>query len=161
MKSLRGKPRSIMFLGFNSLLSQQAAGNLTQERLKENTMNLSEYFEMTKGVGVLSTADSDGRVDAAIYARPHFVDDGTLAFIMRDRLTHHNLQSNPYATYLFKEDGVGYHGKRLFMSKVREEQNSELLESLRRRKAAYGNDEDRFLVFFKLDKERPLVGDVK
>jgi hypothetical protein len=24
-----------MFLGFNSLLSQQAAGNLTQERLKE------------------------------------------------------------------------------------------------------------------------------
>ena len=36
MKSLRGKPRSIMFLGFNSLLSQQAAGNLTQERLKIN-----------------------------------------------------------------------------------------------------------------------------
>jgi len=34
MKSLRRKPRSIMFLGFNSLLSQQAAGNLTQERLK-------------------------------------------------------------------------------------------------------------------------------
>ena len=34
MKSLRGKPPSIMFLSFNSLLSQQAAGNLTQERLK-------------------------------------------------------------------------------------------------------------------------------
>jgi len=33
MKALRGKPRSIMLLGFNSLLSQQAAGNLTQERL--------------------------------------------------------------------------------------------------------------------------------
>ncbi|MEE4607119.1 MAG: hypothetical protein V2J65_37995, partial [Desulfobacteraceae bacterium] len=32
MKSLRGKPRSILFLGFNSLLSQQAAGNLTRER---------------------------------------------------------------------------------------------------------------------------------
>ena len=31
MKSLRGKPRSILFLG---LLSQQAAGNLSQERLK-------------------------------------------------------------------------------------------------------------------------------
>ena len=124
-------------------------------------MSLSEYFETTKGTGVLSTADSDGRVDAAIYARPHFLEDGTMAFIMRDRLTHHNLQSNPYATYLFKEDGPGYHGKRLFMSKVREEQNSELLESLRRRKTEYGNGEDRFLVFFKLDKERPLVGDGK
>ena len=33
-KSLRGKPRSIVFFGFKSLLSQQAAGNLTQEKLK-------------------------------------------------------------------------------------------------------------------------------
>jgi hypothetical protein len=124
-------------------------------------MNLSEYFKTTKGIGVLSTADSDGKVDSAIYARPHFMDDGTMAFIMRDRLTHHNLQSNPHASYLFKEDGAGYRGKRLFMSKVREEQNSELLESLRRRKTEYGNGEDRFLVFFKLDNERPLVGDGK
>ena len=34
MKSLRGKPQCIMFLGLYSLLSQQAMGNLTQERLK-------------------------------------------------------------------------------------------------------------------------------
>ena len=124
-------------------------------------MSLREYFENTNGVGIMSTADRDGRVDAAIYARPHFVDDGTMAFIMRDRLTRHNLQSNPHATYLFKEEGSGYRGKRLFMSKVREEQNSELLASLRRRKTAYGNGEDRFLVFFKFDKEMPLVGDGK
>ena len=81
-----------------------------------------------------------------------------MAFIMRDRLSHHNLQSNPHATYLFKEEGSGYRGKRLYMSKVREEENTELLDSLRRRKTAYGNGEDRFLVFFKLDKQLPLVG---
>jgi len=122
-------------------------------------MKLDEYFDLEKGVGVLSTADVEGNVDAAIYARPHFMDDGTLAFIMRDRLSHHNLQSNPRATYLFKEDGSGYKGKRLFLSRVREEQNTELLESLRRRKSAYGNGDNRFLVFFKLDKTLPLVGD--
>jgi hypothetical protein len=124
-------------------------------------MDLKDYFSATKGFGVLSTADSEGRVDAAVYGRPHFMEDGTMAFIMRDRLTHHNLQSNPHATYLFKEEGSGYRGKRLFMSKLREEENTELLESLRRRKAAYGNCEDRYLVFFKLDKELPLVGDGK
>ena len=124
-------------------------------------MNLKEYFNSTKGLGILSTADSDGKVDAAVYARPHFMDDGTVALIMRDRLSHHNLQSNPHATYLFKEDGPGYKGKRLFMTKVKEEQNTELLESLRRRKSSYGNGEDRFLVFFKLDKQLPLVGDGK
>ena len=122
-------------------------------------MKLDEYFNQKKGLGVLSTADSVGNVDAAIYARPHFMDDGTLAFIMRDRLSHHNLQSNPNATYLFKEDAAGFKGKRLFLTRVREEQNTELLESLRRRKSTYGNGEDRFLVFFKLDKTLPLVGD--
>ena len=121
-------------------------------------MNLKQYFENTKGLGILSTADSSGKVDAAVYARPHFMDDGTLALIMRDRLSHYNLQSNPHATYLFKEEGSGYNGKRLFMTKVREEQNSELLESLRRRRSAYGRGEERFLVFFELDKELPLVG---
>jgi len=122
-------------------------------------MTLTEYFDTKKGVGVLSTADRDGKVDAAIYARPHFMDDGTLAFIMRNRLSRHNLQSNPHAAFLFKEDGKGYQGKRLFLTRVREEQNTELLDSLRRRKSAYGNGEDRFLVFFKLDRELPLVGD--
>jgi hypothetical protein len=51
-------------------------------------MTLKDYFESVKGRGVLATADADGRVDAAIYATPHFIDDETIAFIMRDRLTN-------------------------------------------------------------------------
>jgi hypothetical protein len=86
------------------------------------------------------------------------MEDGTIAMIMRDRLTHHNLQSNPHATYLFMEDGPGYKGKRLFLTKVREEQDSELLYSLRRRQYKDDKEEARFLVFFKLEKELPLVG---
>jgi hypothetical protein len=121
-------------------------------------MELKQYFENTEGVGVLATADADGQVDAAIYARPHFMEDGTLAIIMRDRLTHHNLQSNPRATFLFIEDGPGYKGKRLFMTKLREEQDTELLDSLRRRQYLDERDEAKFLAFFKLDKELPLVG---
>jgi hypothetical protein len=42
--------------------------------------NLKEYFESTKGSGVLASADSSGKVDAAIYSRPHFVEEGSLAF---------------------------------------------------------------------------------
>ena len=121
-------------------------------------MELKEYFNDTKGVGILATADGEGKVDAAIYARPHFMEDGTLAFIMRDRLTHHNLQSNSHATFLFIEDGPGYKGKRLFMTKVREEEETELLYSLRRRQYPDDKQEVKFLVFFKLDKELPLVG---
>ena len=122
-------------------------------------MELKDYFESTKGVGVMATADADGKVDAAIYARPHFMEDGTLAFIMRDRLTHHNLQSNRHATFLFIEDGPGYKGKRLFLTKLREEENSELLQSLRRKQYPDDKEEPKFLIFFELNKELPLVGD--
>jgi hypothetical protein len=124
-------------------------------------MNLHEYFESKTGIGVLSTADAQGRVDSAIYARPHVMDDGLLAFIMTERLTHQNIQSNPHAVYLFKENGPGWTGKRLFLTKVREEQDTELLQSLRRRK--YSPEEEAemkplHLVFFQIDNERPLVG---
>jgi hypothetical protein len=77
-------------------------------------MTLKEYLHSVSGKGVLSTADADGKVDAAIYSKPHMLEDDTLAFIMRDHLTHHNLGSNPYATYLFIEDGPRYNGIRLF-----------------------------------------------
>ena len=96
-------------------------------------MDMKAYFENTQGVGVLSTADRDGKVDAAIYARPHVMEDGSLAFIMRDRLTHSNIRANPHAAYLFMEKSPGYRGKRLFLTKLREEEDSELLRSLRRR----------------------------
>ena len=122
-------------------------------------MELREYFEKNEGRAILSTADGDGKVDAAVYARPHFLDEDTIALIMRDRLTHHNLQSNSHACYLFMEKGPGYKGKRLFLTKVREEQDTELLQSLRRRQYLNEKDEAKFLVFFKVDKVLPLVGD--
>lgn len=124
-------------------------------------MELKDYFENVKGLGVMATADRNGRVNAAVYSRPHFMEDGSLAFIMRDRLTHENIKSNPHASFLFKEDGQGYNGKRLYLSKIREEKNAALIDSLSRR--SYSDDrkskEPRFLVFFKLDKELPLIGD--
>jgi len=124
-------------------------------------MDLAHYFESMKGKGILATADDQGRVDAAVYARPHIIDKDTIAFIMPDRLTHHNLQSNIHAAYLFLEDGPGYKGIRLFLSKIREEEDSELLQSIRRRKYATekgGEEKSRYLVFFKVDKTLPLIG---
>ena len=125
-------------------------------------MTLSEYFEKTKGTGVLATADASGQVDAAVYARPHFLDDHTVAFVMADRLSHRNLQSNPHAAYLFIEHGEGYRGKRLQLTQVLEETDPKKIQALRRRPlpAECGYEsESRFLVHFRIDRVRPLVGD--
>ena len=77
---------------------------------------------------------------------------------MRDRLSHNNLASNPHAVYLFIEDGPGYTGKRLYMTRINEEKNSERIHTLKRRKSKSNTGEDMFLVFFELNHERPLVG---
>jgi len=124
-------------------------------------MDLKPYFEQTKGHGVLATADASGRVNLAIFARPHVMEDNSVAFIMPHRLTRNNLQSNPQAAYLFLEEGPGYKGKRLYLTKIREEQDTDLLYSLRRK--TYPADKEkqegpRFLVFFQVDQVLPVVG---
>ena len=125
-------------------------------------MKLGEYFENAKGRGVMATSDGTGNLTAAVYARPHFIDEENVAFIMADRLTHTNLQSNPHAVYLFMEWGEKYVGKRLYLSKTREEKDSVLIEKIRRRESCpvdEGYKEgNRFLVYFKIDKVLPLIG---
>jgi hypothetical protein len=125
-------------------------------------MKLSEYFEKKKGRGVIATSDTDGKVGIAVYARPHFIDEKTVAFIMADRLIHKNLESNPHAAYLFMESGERYIGKRLHLTKVKEEKNIELIDQIRRRESCpvYDKyrDKTRYLVYFHVDKVLPLIG---
>ena len=127
-------------------------------------MNLSEYFQDTKGIGVLATADAEGKVDVAVYSRPHFLGDGDeeVAFIMNDRLSHDNVDSNPHAAYLFIEETGGYVGQRLFLTKTREETDPEKIQSIKRRNLPPDCEEDaakkQFLVYFRVDGIRPLIG---
>jgi hypothetical protein len=125
-------------------------------------MSLSDYFENVQGLGILATADSDGKVDLAVYARPHVIDETTIAFIMRERLTRQNLKSNPRAAYMFVEQGEGYAGKRLYLTKIREETNTSMVEMFRKKQpeicASY-DDSNKYLVHFRIDNIRPLVGE--
>ncbi len=122
-------------------------------------MNLAEYFEKADGLGVLSTADESGQIDTAIYARPHVLDEKTVAFIMTDKKSHKNLQSNPHAAYLFKVNGNGYSGLRLYLTKKEEEKNTERTRSLiRRTEAPEMKDQDLYLVSFRVHKVLGLTG---
>ena len=122
-------------------------------------MGLTDYFETAEGTGILATADSDGNVDLAIYAIPHMVDDETVVLVMSDKLSHANLQTNPKVAYMFLEKAKGYQGKRLYLKKLREEDDPKLLQSIRRRKRY---DEEGEVVSGSsavYNKIRPLVGD--
>lgn len=121
-------------------------------------MKLSEYFEQTDGMGVLSTTDSNGNVDCAIYATPHVMDEETVAFIMRPRVSYYNIQQNSKAAYMFIEKGPGYKGKRLYLQRTHEEDDAAKINAMRRTEK--GGDADKAkLVYFKVIGARPLVGD--
>jgi hypothetical protein len=89
-------------------------------------MNLSELFS-NSGLGVMSTSSSDGRVNSAVYSRPHVIDETTLVWGMTDKRTHQNLSRNRHAAYLFKADGPGYSGVRLALEVIKSEQDGEML----------------------------------
>jgi len=124
-------------------------------------MSLAEYFENIKGLGVLATSDSEGNVDIAVYSRPYIIDEKTIALSMLEKRSYSNIQSNPNAAYMFVEEGQGYAGKRLHLTKTDEEKDEEKIKQIRKQhsKAKDYDEKVRHLIYFTVDKIRPLVGD--
>jgi hypothetical protein len=122
-------------------------------------MDLGVYFENIKGTGVLATSDSEGNVDAAVYAKPYIIDQQTIAFSMLRRMTYSNIQSNPKACFVFIEKGEGFKGYRLYLTKQKEETDPVKIKELKRRHNLIdlNLDEDKHLVYFKINWIRPLI----
>jgi hypothetical protein len=120
-------------------------------------MKLNEYFSDKDGLGIFSSANKNGEVNSAVYAKPHILDNGNVAFIMRDRLTHSNVTENPHASFLFIEHDKGFHGIRLKLEMVDEITDPEIIAMLSRRSKTEP-DEKRFLASFKIVKAMQLIG---
>jgi len=124
-------------------------------------MDLKHYFQTSNGFGILATADEEGHVDQALYARPHIVDDHSVIFVMGERLSHLNLKSNLFACYTFIEDAKAAKGKRLYLQKTHEESNIEMINQIIHDQPEIGHaqdDSEKFLVCFQVLRVRPLVG---
>ena len=122
-------------------------------------MNLNDYFSGKSGFGVISTSNNQGEVNSAVYAKPHIIDNNTIAFIMRDKLTRKNVNENPQAHYMFIEHNHGFHGVRLSLTMLEESQDQERIQAMSRRSSAGESDDaKRFLVTFTVNKSLMLVG---
>ncbi|MBW6508331.1 MAG: pyridoxamine 5'-phosphate oxidase family protein [Desulfuromonadales bacterium] len=124
-------------------------------------MTLNDYFTSTQGIGILSTADRQGNVTSAIYARPTVMVDGSVVFLMRERLTYQNICANPHATYLFIESGGGYQGTRLYLHKVAEIDDPQLARQMTRTSLTPEQDQEKgpkHLIRFNVDKSLALIG---
>lgn len=123
-------------------------------------MDLSATFQ-DYGIGVMATADRDGNVNTAVYARPHIVDDLTLVWGMTEGRTFRNLQQNPKAAYLFKNANPGFCGVRISLELLRTEEGGEILSQIRRKASevvapGVGNAVTH-AAWFRIGEARPLI----
>ena len=123
-------------------------------------MKLAELFP-TGGKGVIATASSAGVVNTAIYARPHIIDDETLAWGMTDSRSYGNLKENPHASYLYMAPVSGFSGWRLNLELVKIEDEGDLLETIRRSTKEIVGPEAAAMVkhvgYFRVTEIRPLI----
>lgn len=124
-------------------------------------MTLRDYFSKTAGLGILTTSNAEGDVNAAIYNKPAVADDDTLTFKMLSRQSYANLQSNPKAAFMFIEPGEGHQGARLYLTKVSEEENPEPAPTVKERypRVFKQGELHKHIVCFRVDRVRPLVDD--
>lgn len=120
-------------------------------------MSLKEFFENAKGTGILATSDANGNVDIALYAKPLVIDEKTIAFIMLNKLSYNNLQTNPKAAYMFLQEN--FQGKRLYLKKIKEDNDQNKINEMLRHK--YDDPEvlakEKALVYFEVEKEIPIL----
>lgn len=123
-------------------------------------MKLAELFP-AGGKGVIATAGADGTVNTAVYARPHIIDDETLAWGMTDGRSFANLKENPHASYLYMAPVSGFSGWRLTLALTRIEEGGELLETIRKSTAELVGPESGVAVkrvgYFRVTEIRPLI----
>lgn len=123
-------------------------------------MKLSELFKR-EGRGVIATSNTQGEVNVAVYAVPHFVDDETLAWGMTEGRTYKNVIDNPNAAYLYMYAGAGYSGARLSLKLKGIKNSGEMLDTIKARTREIVGPEAAAAVkhaaYFTVVEVRPLI----
>jgi hypothetical protein len=130
------------------------------EAKKEGIMKLAELFPAA-GKGVIATASAAGVVNTAVYARPHVIDDETLAWGMTDGRSYRNLKENPHASYLYMAPVSGFSGWRLNLELKEIEDSGDMLEKIRKSTSEIVGPEAGMMIrhvgYFRVTEVRPLI----
>ncbi|MDY0363061.1 MAG: hypothetical protein RBR08_16555 [Desulforegulaceae bacterium] len=144
-------------------------------------MNLNKFFKKYKVIGVLTAVNPDKESKSFNNATPYPMDDGSLAFIMKDKFPDkakttytfwtdtdpysitEDKDSAPYTYHFFNE---------IILTKIKQEENPDLIETLKNRthhrlnefriiltekKKDSKPDKEKFIVYFHIEEIFPPV----
>ena len=115
-------------------------------------------------IGVLATADKDGKPNVAYFGSPHLAEDGTLVMGMTDNRSVKNLEQNPLAVFFaISESPVTFQtpGSRLYLKVKAMEREGELIDNVKAAIAQHAGPEAAKMittgVAFEVTEVRPMV----
>ena len=113
------------------------------------------------GRGVIATSDSSGNVNTAVYAKPHIVDEKTVAWGVTEGRTWACVKENPHASYLYMNPGPGYSGVRLKLSLKEFLEGGDMLETVKKHTAEIVSpavaEAVTHVAYFTVKEIRPLI----
>jgi hypothetical protein len=95
---------------------------------------LVEYFNKRPRIGTLSTANNEGKVNAAVFGTPLMADEKTVIMGLGKNRTFANLQENRHAVFMIMEPGetaADWKGVRIYVQMTDCQTSGERLEEVK------------------------------
>lgn len=93
-----------------------------------------DFFNNTPRIGSLSTTDSNGNVNAAIFGSPQMINENTVVMGIGKNRTFLNLLENPKAVFLVVEPGesvMGWKGFRVYLEVETIDKEGDLFDQIK------------------------------
>jgi hypothetical protein len=128
------------------------------------TGKLMEYFNKQPRLGVISTSNSEGQVDSAVYGSPQMIDEKTVIVAFARGRTFANLEENPHAVFMIMEPGEGlsdWKGVRVYLKMLEYADSGPRLETYKSQMARIVGEQAAgmiaVLATFEITEVRPLI----
>ncbi|WP_332449275.1 pyridoxamine 5'-phosphate oxidase family protein [Methanoculleus sp.] len=125
---------------------------------------LMDYFNKQPRLGVLSTANKEGKIDAAVFGSPMMVDEKTVVMGIGNNRSFAYLQENPNAVFTIMEQGAtlaDWKGLRVYLKMKNYATSGETLDAYRRKVAEAAGKEAAAMIHasvtFEVGEVRPLI----
>jgi hypothetical protein len=122
------------------------------------------YFNQQPRLGVLGTADRNGKPNTAYFGSPRMVDERTVTMGLGDNRTLTNLEENPQAVYMIMQPGTSpseWKGLRIYLKMTACEKEGKKLDYIRSKIAEAAGEETAKMiqaaVTFEVIEVRPLA----
>ena len=129
-----------------------------------NREELMYFINKTPRIGVLSTSNRDGDVNAAVFGSPRMIDKNTVIMGIGENRTFKNLLENPKAVFFVVEPGetmMKWKGVRIYLTVESIEKEGDFFIQIRRDIAKGASDDAakmiKAAIRFKITEVRELI----